>query len=198
MVPKSILSQKSKSLHPAKKAPQIPGKKRKKETGYFFCNARALAYFANEKSTEINDTVLAVLFRDADGNAGNRGEWQAKWDSMIDGFQEEGYQHGIPMIPNPKSEAWFLCALMKYRNSNDNCAYLEQHHGSRHSPNPIKRQLAEFCGEIPSSETLRQWVKERKISADNIDLPSFNKFRERLEEVLQIALPKVNTDDATS
>src|SRR5437016_2545442 len=56
-------------LKAARKRLRLPGKKQAKETRYFFNNARILARFAKEKATALDDDVVAVLFRDADGTA---------------------------------------------------------------------------------------------------------------------------------
>ena len=42
------------------------GKKRPKETLYYFNNARVLADLAKKKTVEIDDKVVAVLFRDSE------------------------------------------------------------------------------------------------------------------------------------
>lgn len=52
-----------------KKSLRLPGKKKPKETGYFYRNARALALCAKDKEVELNDKVIAVFFRDSDGTA---------------------------------------------------------------------------------------------------------------------------------
>ena len=99
-------------LKAARKMLALPGAKVPKETRYFFNTARLLAKFAREKATERNDDVVAVLFRDSDGTASaGRGLWPDKRKSMLDGFAEEKFSRGVPMIPKPKSEAWIICAL---------------------------------------------------------------------------------------
>ena len=94
------------ALKAAKKQLGLPGKKRGKETRYFFNNARVLAKIATEKEQEKLDDVVAILFRDSDGTASaGRGLWEDKRKSMLDGFAEENHTRGVPMIPRPKSEA---------------------------------------------------------------------------------------------
>ena len=103
----------------AKRPWRFRGKKRAVETLYFSENARVLAKIAKEKATELDDEVVAILFRDSDGTASaGRGLWDDKWQSMIDGFDEEEFARGVPMIPKPKSEAWLICAFKKaaYKN----------------------------------------------------------------------------------
>jgi len=80
------------------------GKKHKKETGYFYNNARALALLSKEESSKLETIVIPVLFRDADGTASSdRGEWYDKQKSMLNGFEAEQLLNGVPMIPKPKS-----------------------------------------------------------------------------------------------
>jgi hypothetical protein len=171
----------------AKTLKSFSGKKQDKETGYFFKNARALALLAKEESQQRNDiTVIPVLFRDADGTASSgRGEWQKKWQSMLDGFETEDMPGGVPMIPKPKSEAWILCALReKYQN--------EYESGNDNSPNSLKKQLAKYLGEDATRELLNQKIDEGQIDIEFIvDMPSLTQFKEQLDNVLdRLKLPK--------
>lgn len=119
----------------------LPGMKRGKETRFFFKNARAMARLAKQEQCKQDDNVVAVLFRDADGTASaGRGDWQDKWQSMMDGFEVEEFDRGVPMIPKPKSEAWLLCAS-KYNYQS--CAKLKDRSGNDRSPNSLKNELAE-------------------------------------------------------
>jgi len=183
-VPKNLLSIRAKNTRERKHA--LPGKKTAKETGYFYKNARALALIALDTERAIGIPVVAVLFRDADGSAGNRdGHWADKWKSMKDGFSSAAFDRGVPMLPRPKSEAWMLCALQKNQNPNTNGAGLETRHGSSSSPNSVKQALANFRkGISPSRQQLKDWVADRTILADNITHNSFRRFRTRLEEVI--------------
>ncbi len=178
----------------AKKAKSLKsssGKKQQKETGYFFKNARALALLAKEESDKRHETtVIPVLFRDADGTASSgRGEWQKKWQSMLDGFETEKMVNGIPMIPNPKSEAWLLCAL---REKYQNCNKLEYESGNDNSPNSLKKQLAKHLGEDATRELINKKIDEGQIDIEQIiDMPSLAQFKEQLDKVLDnLKLPK--------
>jgi hypothetical protein len=178
------LSARASELKAAKKALGLPGKKRGKETRYFFNNARILARMAKEKQKEKQDEIVAILFRDADGTASaGRGLWDDKRRSMLDGFEEEGYHRGVPMIPKPKSEAWLLCALKA--DPYQNCEDLEDRSGSDHSPNPLKGELNERLGAgVSLVETLCGLIEAGTIDVDKIQMPSFRAFRARLEEVM--------------
>lgn len=177
------LTTRASELKAVKKALRLPGKKRKKETRYFFNNARVLARIAKEDEARLDDDVVAVLFRDCDGTASaGRGLWDDKFRSMLDGFAEERFTRGVPMLPKPKSEAWLLCAL---KRDYSKCESLEDRSGNDASPNSLKRELADSLGKSPSRESLCQVMSEANIDLDRIQMPSFLAFRKRLIEVLR-------------
>jgi len=177
-VPKQMLVGRASELKAAKKILGLPGKKRAKETRYFFTNARMLARIATEKQGELNDDLVAVLFRDSDTASAGRGVWDEKRQSMLDGFKEENFARGVPMIPKPTSEAWLLCALKRhpYRG----CAALEERSGG----DRLKGKLANRVGHVPSRRELCEMVADRKINVERISMPSLAAFRSRLEEVI--------------
>ncbi len=184
-VGKAQLGEEAKGMRPVKKSVQLPGAKREKETGYFFTNARALARIAGRHQAVHSDTVIAVLFRDADGTASaGRGHWHDKYNSMLDGFAEEHLTTGVAMLPNPKSEAWLLYALKSAPYQN--CAALEDRSGNDNSPNSLKGELVQIAV-VPDGDVIK-WACEQigsgEVDPAQIDMPSFNKFRERLHEVL--------------
>jgi hypothetical protein len=183
--------QKEQLAKKAKTLKSFSGKKQEKETGYFFKNARALALLAKEESSKRNDiTVIIVLFRDADGTASSgRGEWQKKWQSMLDGFEIEKMLNGVPMIPKPKSEAWILCAL---REKYQNCRTLEDESGNDISKNSLKKQLAKHLGKDATRELINQKIDEGQIDiAQIVDMSSLTQFKDRLDKVLDnLKLPK--------
>jgi hypothetical protein len=177
------LTQRAGEFKAVKKAMRLPGKKRAKETQYFFKNARVFAKIAKEKAAALDDEVVAVLFRDSDGTASaGRGLWQEKRQSMLDGFDEEGFANGVPMIPKPKSEAWLICALKA--NPYQGCDGLEDRSGNDNSPNSLKGELEELLGAPRSRESLCQLVQDKAIDIEQIAMPSFAAFRTRLEEVI--------------
>ena len=181
-VSRGTLVDRASELKAAKKAVRLPGKKRARETRYFFNNARVLARIAKEREGERKEDVVAVLFRDADRATAGRGSWPEKRQSMLDGFEEEEFARGVPMIPKPSSEAWLLCALR--RNPYQGCAALEDRSGSPHSPHSLKGELEKRLGHPPTREELCELVTNGRIDHRRIDMPSFNAFRERLQAVL--------------
>jgi hypothetical protein len=178
------LSVRAAELKAARKQLGLPGKRREKETRYFFNNARILAKIAREKGQEKQDDVVAILFRDSDGTASaGRGLWEAKYQSMLDGFAEENHPRGVPMLPKPKSEAWLLCALKAHPYQD--CESLESRSGNDNSPNNLKGELKAALGEeVRLIETLCDMIQDGVIDVDRIEMPSFRKFRKRLEDVL--------------
>lgn len=181
-VSKKVLSSRKDELNPSKKSVRLPGKKRRKETQYYFNNARALARVAKERQQQLHDEVTAVLFRDCDGTASAaRGLWDDKRQSILDGFAAEAFTRGVPMLPKPKSEAWIICAL-KYKYQH--CDVLEERSGNDNAPNSLKHELALHLDAAPDRQSLCEKVASREIDVDRIEMASFKSFRERLEEVI--------------
>ena len=183
-VSKSRLVAKASELKQDKRRVSLPGAKRPKETTYFYQNARTLALCAREFAQSRGCEVIAVLFRDSDGTASaGRGLWRDKWNSMMSGFEDEGFNRGVPMIPRPKSEAWLICALKEHPYNG--CDALEERSGNDNSPNSLKVELSDLCHGWPGRESMCQMVLERRVDVDQITMPSFTAFRLRLEQVLQ-------------
>ncbi len=100
---------------------------------------------------------------------------------MLDGFAEEGFARGVPMIPKPKSEAWIICALKA--EPYIGCDPLEDRSGNDNSPASLKRELEQMLGEPATRELLRGKIEDGSIDCHRITMPSFLSFRGRLEEV---------------
>ena len=162
------------------------GKKRDYETAYFFKNARALARKAKKRGHEQKCPMGAVLFRDADST--ERHVYESKWNSMEAGFKAEDYAHGVPMVPKPKSEAWLLCALKP--QAYQRCADLEDMlSGNDNSPNPAKGQLEKILtAQNRTVSDLVRMIDEGTIVPTRIEMPSFQQFRARLENVARSLL----------
>ena len=185
-ISRRMLVNRASELKAARKAIRLPGKKRTKETRYFFNNARVLARIAREREAAIKDVVVAVLFRDADTGTAGRGPWLEKRQSMLDGFADEGFARGVPIIPKPTSEAWLLCALQE--NPYQGCAALENRSGSSNSPHSLKGAMEARLGHRPTRDELCDMVRNGTIDHRQIDMPSFNEFKKRLEAVLDLSL----------
>jgi hypothetical protein len=166
------------------KARSRKGKKQPSETRYFYNNARALALLAGEIQAE--DRVV-VLFRDGDGTAtSDRQEWAQKFQSMLDGFAVEELTTGIPILPKPKSEAWWLCAL---RDNYQNFQQLEDESGNDASPNSLKSQIEKYLREPATRLLLNDKIDAGEIDIDRInDMPSLTAFKNRLDEVCALTI----------
>ena len=163
-----------------KRLPPFTGKKASKGTAYFRNNAIALAKIAKKKSKELEDEVIAILFRDSDGTSSTiKGLWEDKVASIENGFQIEKFDRGVAMIPKPKSEAWLICALKN--KPYENCKKLEDRSGNDDSPYNLKDELESFGIEL---ETINEMIKKGKIDIDKIEMPSFKYFVEKLHRLL--------------
>lgn len=185
-VTKAMLTSWAKNLSSRKKI-SLPGPGEPKETRFFYKNARAMAQIARSYSRDKKDDVVAVLFRDADDC--DRGNWEAKRQSMLHGFKEkedgdEGFDRGVPMIPKSVSEAWMLCGLYKQRDSHRDCHFLENKTYGSGDQHQLKDRLETELRKKPDQETLNEKVKSKEINFDLVDLDSYVKFKTRLHEAI--------------
>ena len=173
-------------LPPKRKPTEMKGKKRPPETRYFFNNARALSTIAKGISKQVEDKVIAVLFRDADGTASSdRGDWKTKRESILKGFDVESYALGVAMIPKPKSEAWLLCATKPHPYQH--CDRLEYESGNDNSPNSLKDQLSNALNGKVSRDNLNQLLRDGAIDVQQINMPSFSAFKSDLKQAVDRA-----------
>jgi hypothetical protein len=185
-VSKSYLKQYFSRLKPLEKF-RFPRGEIKYEQGtkYFRNNARALAAIAKKVADEKNDEVIAILFRDSDPKRSSETEvWEKKRDSMLNGFLDEDFHHGVPMLPKPVSEAWILCAIYRSENPNRNCNNLENRRYGDGTDHALKYELEEQLGKQPTRELLNEKIASGEINPNHINLPSFNQFKERLSTVI--------------
>jgi hypothetical protein len=161
-----------------------PGAKHVQETGYFYANAWDLGAMALEIEQAANDDTIAVLFRDNDPMRSDPATlWSMKWQSMKQGFERAGYPRGIPMLPNPKSEAWLVCAAKE--QPFQHCAVLEELSGNDAAPDSAKSRLARELGGVKSAHELNDWLETLDFNAGGAcDMPSFSAFHGRLHEVM--------------
>lgn len=101
---------------------------------------------------------------------------------MEDGFRVTNLDLGVPMIPRPISEAWWLCALKA--DPYQHCEQLEDESRGKHSPGGLKRQLEEALTEPARRDALLARFDAGVIDAHRIDMPRFNRFKSRLTAVL--------------
>lgn len=157
------------------------GKKNPQGTIEFYKNAVGLSRIVKQKCAEKNDNdVIVVLFRDKDGtNSSSSTLWNDKIKSMETAFEQEKI-NGIPMIPNPKSEAWLICALKN--NPYQNCVQLENRSGNDDSPNNLKDELKTILSTMGKEyNDINEMIKNESIDIYKIKMPSFDYFLEKLE-----------------
>ena len=159
-------------------------KKREAETGYFFGNAVALGVIAKEIEAETGQNAIAVLHRDCDSTRSvQAGMWQIKHDSMLDGFKFSRFPRGVPMLPKPTSEVWWLCAAQQ--QPYQHCSRLEELPGNQASPNHPKKKLDAAFGEHKSAAELCEWLDENPFDSVRAEaMPSFKAFKDELERVV--------------
>jgi len=163
------------------------GKKQAVETGLYFSNAQQLGLMAQQLAGDQADTVMAVLFRDADGTRSAPGQlWQSKWDSMVNGFASVAFEFGVPMLPKPKSEAWLMCAGKTAKHS---YAGLDAISGNDDSPNSAKKQWDAFMGSPQTAAQEAIWCAENPADWKNmLTMPSFKAFFDRFDKVAKSIL----------
>jgi hypothetical protein len=102
---------------------------------------------------------------------------------MYAGFEAEGFPHGVPMMPKPKSEVWLLCAVQA--PPHQNCARLESISGNDKGKRPAKKRLDEALAAIGKTRAdVCDLIRDDQIQASRICMPSFNQFRERFQKVI--------------
>jgi hypothetical protein len=173
LIHKSVLTQKAKAQRKVK----LPGKKNRQTTGYFYKNAYTLGQIALEKGCDV-----AILFRDADGTHSTvPSNWRTLVQSILDGFEDSGFQNGVAMVPKPTGEAWILCCLQHYQH----CEKLEDLPDNQASSSHPKKRLQQKMGKAPTRETLLEIVCEM-CDTEQIDMPSFVSFKNGLEKVIGV------------
>ena len=168
----------------------LPGTVRPKGEAGTTAHAYALGCLARAEAVMAQEPVVAVLFRDSDGTrSAPRDIWQGKVDAINQGFQLARFDAGVAMVPRPKSEAWLLCALKA--SPYQHCDALEDAPGNDRSPNALKPRLAALMNvQTPSGDEQAEWVRNRLVDPTRVDMPSFNAFADRLEDVLtQLTAP---------
>ncbi len=119
-----------------------------------------------------NDCDVAILFHDADGT--NRTPSCALdkiIESVMNGFSLAEFSKGVPMIPKPIGEVWFLCAAKGYKS----CESLESLNGNDKSGSCPKKLLSAYTSDLDNFA--------QQVDIHKINMPSFMRFKERLIEV---------------
>ncbi|MEW4951377.1 hypothetical protein [Pseudomonas asiatica] len=182
----SFLAERLKERKRERRGFVLAGKKHGQETGLFYSNAWMLGEVAKKIELEEGDVAVAILFRDADGtNSAPNDLWERKLLSIEEGFKRAEFERGIPMLPRPKSESWFLCAIKP--DPYQHCAALENMPGNDNSPNAAKTILAEALGGEATSGALSNWLNENQLNLEALaeQMPSFAAFYEKAKNVFR-------------
>lgn len=181
-VSRKKLEDKSKELSKASQGRrELPSLKVPKETAFFYNLTRALATFANELAKIRKQTVIAILFRDLDPKRSmNHRQRQDRWNSIRSGFAVEGFKFGIPMIPNPTSEAWLICLFQDQ-------PYVGCQDMENHSSNWLKDRLNTLLGVEATRDILVERLERTPLDFDRLSsaMTSFKEFHDRVQEVLK-------------
>ena len=153
-------------------------------------NSYALGMLAIELGLKIDDCVTAIFFRDCDGSQSSpNNRYQTIRDSISGqkgGFKSAGMHNGVAMVPNPKSEAWLLCAIKE--NPYTACNKLEKESGNDTSKNPLKEQLQNrlhYYGNISITSCFIQ-NNNPFIDSERIEMNSFIDFKSELKQAFII------------
>lgn len=139
-------------------------------------NAFALLSLAYVISQNENCDVLPILFRDAD----QRNWEEMRWQIAHCADKTENI-YVCPMIPNPKSEAWLLCAL---KHNYASCEKLEDEiSGNDKSPNSAKKQLEEYLGD-DNIHKINELIENGTIDPLCITMPSMTNFIDDLSSTI--------------
>lgn len=153
-----------------------------KEVAVFRRQAHALATLANQGA---DDGV--IFFHDCDftrekvSPAQREARYQAIVCAMERGFREANYKNGVPMIPRPRSESWFLCLCRRAEAPGKN--YFEDLPGNDSAPNSGKKLLAKALG-CQESEIYTR-LAQRSLDWARLQAPSFLFFVKRLRHVAE-------------
>lgn len=171
----------------SKRSMVLRGKYHDHETSYFYVNSWDLG-IASSQMQRHGDSVVAVFFRDCDRMRSDPTQiWKSKFKSVKDGFSRAGFSRGVPMIANPKSEAWLLCCAKD--QPFQHCAILENISGNDDAPHPAKVQLANALGGEKNAEELNAWLDELVFDLQGAcTMPSFAAFSDRLHEAVRDVL----------
>lgn len=175
------LSNKVKSMSKNCKAMLYRGEKRK-DPGTIEKQREALTLAIIARDTE-NDAG-AVLFRDCDYPNKENGE--RYYREMVLAVQlgfamASSFRHGVPMIPKPRSESWFLCRYQKIPYMTGK--YFEDVPANDTATGSGKNLLASFFN--CKVNEIYKHIHVNEIEWQRIKAPSFLFFKKRFIHVVE-------------
>ena len=146
------------------------------------------AWYMGTQASKVGKDAV-VYFHDPDHtNSGSANTVDRMAGAMVLGFDMARYQYGVPMIPVPRSEAWLLAYFQKglaKQMAYNKSERFEKLPANDDSPKSAKKLLKQAVGARTESETYTMVMKEIcDIDWTRVDMPSFNRFRSRLESVI--------------
>ena len=126
-----------------------------------------------------NGHQLAFYFHDTD-----KFDFDDFHQSIMLGFNGIDGVHGIPMLPKPTSEAWFICG--RKQDPYAHCTALEtvlSGNDAASNENAPKKVLARFLGQEATTE--QQYEMVTGIDITRIDMPSYNQFKTDLTKAIE-------------
>ncbi|MEN8426701.1 hypothetical protein ABFO79_08635 [Acinetobacter schindleri] len=126
-----------------------------------------------------NGHQLAFYFHDTD-----KFDFDDFHQSIMLGFNGIDGVHGIPMLPKPTSEAWFICG--RKQDPYAHCTALETElsgNDAASNENAPKKVLARFLGQEATTE--QQYEMVTGIDITRIDMPSYNQFKTDLTKAIE-------------
>ncbi len=177
-VSRSELSSDSKNVKP-KRGAYVRGRK----TPY--PETRSVTAFAcclAQKAQAYCSACGAIYFKDMDfPSSENRDKYyEALIAAMHVGFDNAGFQRGVPMVPKTRSESWMLCIVDKHAAR---MSYYENLPGSDNSPKSGKKVLAKMLGCSEKENYAKLSDRIENYDWDALSAPSFAFFKNRLHVI---------------
>lgn len=160
---------------------KLPSKKTKQ--GYLIHSKRAAVLGELAQQTgAATEAQLAIYFHDTDGTNSDPHDPFDLVQAINEGFRAAGFaERGIAMVPQPTSEAWFICSCKP--DAYQHCAQLEtQLSGNDRSPmRAPKAVLGQHLGN-PDYHRGDLLPVVNTIELDRLDMPTFNQFRDDVKQ----------------
>lgn len=137
---------------------------------------------------------LAVYFIDTDGRNEDKDDnsqlHRKIVEALNEGYVKGGFAGGVAMVPKPTSEAWLICHCQTSPYAN--CSILETRlSGNDNCPDEQspKKELERFIGAGYDDAVVFDKVAELDI--EQLDMPSFNRFKQDLKSVIETVCGQV-------
>lgn len=150
-----------------------------------------------------NEKTGAVFFHDPDhSNSGSKKTDLELESAMLCGFAKVGFEAGVPMVPNPRSEAWLMAYFQKYLDKQkeyNKSERFEQYPANDGSPNDLKTLLQGALKCKKSEEVYAKVMEEiHDIDWRRVSTPSYDRFRKRFEAVVESYLKSIESAETQS